>query len=117
MILRMWKARSTASQAGNLSILLMLAMCTIAAAQSGMNRAEALANNGQIDDHAAVKASSEILIAAPTEKVWRILVEIDEWPKWQPNITAAKITGPVNHGTEIRMDHWGHENQVALGCC
>lgn len=84
-----------------LAILLMLAMRTIAAAQSGMNHAEALANNGQIDEHAAVKASSEILIAAPTEKVWRLLVEIDEWPKWQPNITAAKIAGPLNQGTKF----------------
>jgi uncharacterized protein YndB with AHSA1/START domain len=77
-------------------------MCTIAAAQGGISRAEALANNGQIDEHAAVKASSEILIAAPTEKVWRLLVEIDEWPKWQPDITAAKIAGPLYQGTEFK---------------
>jgi len=50
------------------AILLMLAMCTTAAAQGGINRAEALANNDQIDEHAAVKASSKILIAAPIEK-------------------------------------------------
>jgi uncharacterized protein YndB with AHSA1/START domain len=90
-----------------LAILLMLAMCTIAPAQSGMNHAEELANNGQIDEHAAVKASSEILIAAPTEKVWRLLVEIDEWPRWQPNITAAKITGPLNQGTEFEWSTGG----------
>jgi len=84
------------------AILLMFAMCTIAAAQAGTNPAEALAKNGQIDEHAAAKASSEILIAAPIEKVWRLLVDIDEWPKWQPNISAAKIAGPLNQGTEFK---------------
>jgi len=83
-------------------ILLTLTMCTISIAQDGINRAEALADNGQIDEHATVKASSEILIAAPTDKVWSLLVGIDEWPNWQPNITAAKIAGPLRRGTEFK---------------
>jgi len=83
-------------------ILLTLAMSTNSNAQGAIDRAEALADNGQIDERAAVKASSEILIAAPTEKVWNLLVGIDEWPNWQPNITAAKIAGPLKRGTEFK---------------
>ena len=64
----------------SVAILLTLAMSTVSIAQDAMNQAEALASNGQIDNHAAVKASSEIFIAAPTDKVWRLLVGIDEWP-------------------------------------
>ena len=90
-----------------LAILLMLPMSTIAAAQSGMNHAEALASNGQIDEHAAVKASSEILIAAPKEKVWRLLAEIDNWARWQPNISASKFAGPLKQGTEFEWTTGG----------
>jgi len=89
------------------AILLILVMCTVPAAQGGINHAETLANNGQIDEHAAVKASSEILIAAPIEKVWRLLVEIDKWPKWQPNITASKFAGPLKQGTEFEWTTGG----------
>lgn len=82
-------------------------MGTISTAQDAMNRAEALANNGQIDDHAAIQASSEILIAAPTDKVWNLLVGIDEWPRWQPNITTAKLAGQVKKGTEFKWTTGG----------
>ena len=34
-------------------------------------------------------------------------IEIDEWPKWQPNITAAKIAGPLNQGTEFEWTTGG----------
>ena len=91
----------------SVAILLTLAMSTTSIAQDAMNQAEVLASNGQIDNHAAVKASSEIFIAAPTDKVWSLLVGIDEWPKWQPNITTAKIAGPVSKGTEFKWTTGG----------
>jgi hypothetical protein len=89
------------------AILLTLAISATSAAQGTINRAETLANSGQIDDHAAVKASSEIFIAASTAKVWSLLVGIDEWPKWQRNITAAKIAGPVKKGTQFKWTTGG----------
>ena len=89
------------------AILLALAMSTIPTAQGATDQAEVLASNGQIDDHAAVKASSEIFIAAPTDKVWNLLVGIDAWPKWHPNISAANITGPVKEGTEFKWTTGG----------
>ena len=91
----------------SVAILLTLAMSTTSIAQDAMNQAEVLASNGQIDNHAAVKASSEIFIAAPTDKVWSLLVGIDEWSKWQPNITSAKIAGPVSKGTECKWTTGG----------
>lgn len=91
----------------SVAILLTLAMSTASIAQDAMNQAEVLASNGQINNHAAVKASSEIFIAAPTDKVWRLLVGIDEWPKWQPNITTAEIAGQVKKGTEFKWTTGG----------
>ena len=91
----------------SVAILLTLALSTISAAQDAINRDEALANTGQIDDHAALKASSEIFIAAPIDKVWSLLVGINEWPKWQPDISAAKIAGPVKEGTEFKWTTGG----------
>ena len=83
-------------------ILLTVAISTISSAQGPTNRAEVLAAKGEVDEQAAVRASSEILIAAPADKVWTILVGVDQWPKWQPDITAAKIAGPLITGTEFK---------------
>ena len=91
----------------SVAILLTLAMSTTSIAQDAMNQAEVLASNGQINNHAAVKASSEIFIVAPMDKVWRLLVGIDEWPNWQPNITTAEIAGPVKKGTEFKWTTGG----------
>jgi len=60
------------------STLLFLALLTTPAnAQSPMDRLEKLAADGQIQEKAAVKASSEITIHASPENVWHLLTDID----------------------------------------
>lgn len=65
------------------------------------NHADTLARNGQIDNHASVKATSEILISASPDKVWSLLAGIDDWPKWQPDISSAKLAGSLERGTSF----------------
>lgn len=80
--------------------LLFLAVFAVPANSQGqMTRSEKLASNGQIQENAPVKASSEIVIHASAETVWRLLTNIDEWPTWQSTISSAKINGPLEPGT------------------
>jgi uncharacterized protein YndB with AHSA1/START domain len=58
-----------------------------------------LARSGKIREDAPVKASVQIVIHAPVEKVWRVLTDIRGWPKWQSDISSAEITGPLQEGT------------------
>lgn len=79
-----------------------LAACAVlVVAQGRRTRGDELATKGRIDDKAAVQASTEMLIAAPEDKVWRLLSNIDGWPKWQSTISFARTTGPLKPGTEF----------------
>lgn len=55
-----------------------------------------------IDTNAPIFARKEILIHAPVEKVWEILTDIENWSRWQPDITSAKLEGPLEVGTTFR---------------
>lgn len=96
--------------------LLILLLALPALAQSSGNRLENLAASGQIDASAPVHASSQILISAPIDKVWKILTAIDDWPKWQPSISSAKMAGPLQPGTEFvwTTGHAKIESRLAL---
>ncbi len=67
--------------------------------QSAMDRLEKLAAEGQIQENAPVKATSQITIHASPEKIWSILADIDNWPKWQTTISAVTVSGPLEPGT------------------
>lgn len=58
--------------------------------------------NKSIDTKAPLTARKEILIEAPIEKVWARQTDIDGWPAWQPDITAAKLEGPLVTGSLFR---------------
>lgn len=34
-------------------------------------------------------------IAAPSDEVWRILVDLDYWPRWGPTVSRAEIDGDL----------------------
>ena len=58
-----------------------------------------LARSGKIRENAPVKASLQIIIHAPVEKVWGVLTDIANWPKWQTDISTTEIAGPLQAGT------------------
>jgi uncharacterized protein YndB with AHSA1/START domain len=54
-----------------------------------------------VDRDAPVIAVHEIDIAAPLETVWRLHVEVNTWPRWQTEITAAHIEGALEPGASF----------------
>lgn len=34
-------------------------------------------------------------IAAPSDEVWQILVDLDYWPRWGPTVSGAEIDGDL----------------------
>jgi len=77
---------------------------------------EELARSGRIRENAPVKASLEITIHAPVEKVWGLLTDVTNWPKWQPDISSTQIAGPLEYGTAFSWTIGGTriESQIAL---
>ena len=57
----------------------------------------------KIDYNAPLHAEKDTLISAPLEKVWLELTNIDQWSKWQPDLTSAKLDGTLATGT---MFYW-----------
>jgi uncharacterized protein YndB with AHSA1/START domain len=57
-----------------------------------------LASRGAINEDAPVKAVVQIVIDAPPSKVWTILADIKDWPKWQTDIIAVDIKKPPTDG-------------------
>lgn len=52
----------------------------------------------EIDNDAVLRTGKEIEIQASVEKVWEIQTDINAWPKWQPEITNARIAGKLESG-------------------
>lgn len=56
---------------------------------------EEYAKKRSLDEKAPVNAVAEISVAAPAEKVWRLISEIDRWPTWNPVVRDVCIDGGV----------------------
>jgi uncharacterized membrane protein len=56
-----------------------------------------------INSNAPAIARHEILIAAPSDTVWALLADINQWPTWNPNISTAALEGELEPGTRF---HW-----------
>jgi uncharacterized membrane protein len=46
-----------------------------------------------VDRNAPVLAHHEIDISAPVSRVWALHQDVNAWPAWQSDITAAQLTG------------------------
>ena len=55
-----------------------------------------------IDRNAPMSAHKEIFIEAPPEKVWALHTDINGWPRWQPDVSSAKLEGNLAAGTVFR---------------
>lgn len=58
------------------------------------------AQKGRIDDKAPVKARSEITINAPIEKVWEVLINLPEWPRFDPSFSSIRLESDVSVGAK-----------------
>jgi uncharacterized protein YndB with AHSA1/START domain len=75
---------------------------------------EVLASQGLIQIDAPVKASQEVVIEAPAERVWTVLTDIDHWPDWQSDIRQARAAGPVTSGTDFTWTTGGMHIQSKI---
>ena len=54
-----------------------------------------------IDSDAPVSARHQIDINAPLDTVWRLQADVNGWPAWQTDITAARLDGPFEPGSSF----------------
>lgn len=80
--------------------LLALSGCVALGACGPSNEELAsLASEGAIQPRAPIHATSTVIIEAPRERVWRILVNVPQWPRWQPDISTVAGASPLAAGT------------------
>jgi uncharacterized protein YndB with AHSA1/START domain len=53
-----------------------------------------------------VKLERTVHIAAPPERVWRVMSEVERWHEWTPSVIAVKRndSGPLRVGSSAHMD-------------
>jgi hypothetical protein len=54
-----------------------------------------------IDGDAPVLSRHEIDIRAPLDTVWQLHIDVNAWPTWQPDITAAHLDGNFEPGASF----------------
>lgn len=55
-----------------------------------------------INEQAPVIGRGEVRIDAPVDVVWRLMSDIEAWPRWNPDITSARLDGALAAGTRFR---------------
>jgi hypothetical protein len=60
-----------------------------------------------IDRSAPVIAQHEIGIQAPLDTVWQLQTDVNVWPTWQTDITAAHLDGPFTTGASFDWTSYG----------
>ena len=60
-----------------------------------------------IDRDAPVIARHEIDINAPLDTVWNLHTDVDAWPAWNLEVTAAKLDGAFAPGSSFTWTSYG----------
>ena len=60
-----------------------------------------------IDGDAPVIVRHQIDINAPLQTVWRLQTDVNNWPAWQTDITAARLDGPFEPGNSFTWTSYG----------
>ncbi len=63
--------------------------------------------NIPINQESPVKSQGEIVINAPTEKVWQILTTINNWPTWQSEVTESNLEEELKERAEFKWKAGG----------
>jgi uncharacterized protein YndB with AHSA1/START domain len=56
----------------------------------------------EINRDAPATAEGELQIDADPQTVFAVLVAIDQWPSWNPDVKSVTLQGPVQPGTVFR---------------
>jgi uncharacterized protein YndB with AHSA1/START domain len=57
--------------------------------------------------NAKARSQATITIHAPVEKVWRLVVDVDNWPKWNKAVSTAHLEGPLATGSSFEWKSGG----------
>ena len=60
-----------------------------------------------IDRDAPVITHHQVDIAALLDVVWHLHTDVNGWPSWNPEITAAKIEGEFEQGNSFTWTSYG----------
>ena len=60
-----------------------------------------------VDSDAPVRAHHETDIDAPLDTVWQLHADVNAWPSWQTDITAAHIDGAFQPGASFEWTSYG----------
>jgi hypothetical protein len=60
-----------------------------------------------VDGDAPVRAHHETDIDAPMDTVWQLHADVNAWPAWQTDITAAHIDGLFQPGASFEWSSYG----------
>jgi hypothetical protein len=63
-----------------------------------------------IDRDAPVIAHHEIDINAPLDTVWNLRTDVDAWPAWNLEVTAAKLDGAFAPGNSFTWTSYDYSN-------
>ena len=92
-----WWNDDSMNKAGG-AALLLLALLTVNGCGESLAALNRLAEIGSIHEEAPVTTHLQIQIAAPTAKVWALLIDAPSWPKWQKPIERVTAPGPLGDG-------------------
>jgi uncharacterized protein YndB with AHSA1/START domain len=56
----------------------------------------------KVNESAPAVASAEVEVAADPEIVWEVLTSIDDWPRWNPDVSSASLEEGLSEGARFR---------------
>jgi uncharacterized protein YndB with AHSA1/START domain len=64
---------------------------------------------GRVQEGAPLHAHQTVLIAAPRERVYALLVDVGGWPRWQPTVTRVTPPAAIEAGARFTWVNGGSE--------
>src|SRR5271170_2601362 len=83
------------------AISLLLTMFTIGGCGDSHTTLNQLSAAGSIHEDAPVTTHLQIQIAAPSAKVWALLVDAPSWPRWAKQVESVTVERPLAVGTRF----------------
>ncbi|MEP1032574.1 SRPBCC family protein [Ekhidna sp.] len=66
-----------------------------------MKKLNALAQKGKINENAGIRDSHSTIINADIDKVWNVLIDMENWPSWNPDVKQVILEGEVAEGVNF----------------
>ncbi|GAB2796542.1 hypothetical protein HNQ93_004351 [Hymenobacter luteus] len=81
--------------------LLLLSCTALVAGVVVLEKTSSYPASSQVNPQAPAQTRQVIEIAAPPEKVWQLLSQVNHWSAWQPDIQSPRLNGPLQVGTSF----------------